>query len=261
MALEADYVFTGGRDEKVGGGSSTTIDNINLTYDPATGVPYPAADVSHRPFPQWGVVGLYAQVGRSNYHGLQTSFTKRMSNHWQASATYTLSGLWNSEGLPFSGLTQVTFPVAPDVGGEYTLAETDQRHRAVFNSIWQVWHGFQVSGIYFYGSGERLSTTCGCDARRLAVGSDRLRLDGTIIPRNSFVGQPIHRVEMRLLQHVKWHGHSGIDGFLEIFNLFNRANYGAYTTVESSLQYGQPASSTNLSYAPRSLQLGFRLVF
>jgi hypothetical protein len=261
IAFDADYVFTGSRNEKVGGGAATTIDNINLTYNPATGIPYPASDASHRAYPEWGVIGMYAQVGRSNYHGLQTSFTKRMSSHWQASATYTLSGIWNSEGLPFSGLKQVTFPVASDVGGEYTLAETDQRHRAVFNSIWQVSHGFQVSGIYFYGSGARLATTCGCDARGLAVGADRLRLNGTVIPRNSFVGQPIHRTELRLQQRVKLRGRAGIDAILEVFNVFNRANYGAYTTVESSPLYGQPAASTDLAYAPRTVQLGFRVVF
>jgi len=46
-----------------------------------------------------------------------------------------------------------------------------------------------------------------------------------------------------------------------VFNVFNRANYGRYVTNESSLQFGQPTSSTNLSYTPRSLQLGFRLAF
>ena len=32
------------------------------------------------------------------------AFTKRFSNRWQASATYTLSGLWNADTKPFSGL-------------------------------------------------------------------------------------------------------------------------------------------------------------
>jgi len=46
-----------------------------------------------------------------------------------------------------------------------------------------------------------------------------------------------------------------------VFNLFDRANYGAYTLQESSPKYGQPNSSSNLAYAPRTLQLGFRLAF
>jgi len=44
------------------------------------------------------------KTGWSNYHALQTAFTKRFSNRWQASLTYTLSGLWNGDPLPLSGL-------------------------------------------------------------------------------------------------------------------------------------------------------------
>ena len=66
---------------------------------------------------------------------------------------------------------------------------------------------------------------------------------------------------MRLQRHVKIAGGVGGDGIVELFNVFNRANYGGYVTNESSLQFRQPTSSTNLSYAPRSLQLGFRLAF
>src|SRR5262249_54136719 len=123
-AFSADYVYTGTRNEQQGGGGFP-VDNINLSYDPATGTNYPFSDVSHRPFPDWGIVGIDAFTARSNYHGLQTSFNKRLSHHWQGSLTYTLSGLWSGDPLPVSGLTTVAFPVAPDLGGEYSLAETD----------------------------------------------------------------------------------------------------------------------------------------
>ena len=256
MALEADYVNTRSRHEK------SIQDNVNITFNPATGIPYPYSDTSHRAFPTYGVIGMFPHTGQTDYHGLQTSFTKRMSSHWQGSLTYTLSGLWERDPAPLSGFTEVSFPVAPDLGGERSLTETDQRHRLVFNGIWQVGYGFQVSGVYFYGSGQRFQAVCGCDARGLQIASiDRLRLNGTIIPRAAFVGQPIHRVEMRLQQRVPLHGRATIDGFLEVFNLFNRANYGTYVLTESSPQYGQPSASTNLSFAPRTLQLGFRVRF
>jgi len=256
MAIEADYVNIKSRDEK------SIQDNVNVTFNPATGVPYPYADVTRRAFPLYGVVGMIPHIGQSDYHGLQTSFTKRMAHNWQASLTYTLSGLWDQDPPPLSGFNAVTFPVAPDLGGERSLAETDQRHRLVFNGIWQVAHGFQVSGVYFYGSGQRTQVVCGCDARKLQISSiDRMRLDGTIIPRESFVGDPIHRVELRLQQRVRLYSRASVDAFAEIFNLFNRANYGLYDVVESSKTFGQPIASPNLSYAPRTLQLGFRLTF
>ena len=256
MAIEADYVDTRSRNEK------SIQDNINITFNPATGTPYPYADASHRAFPTYGIIGMFPHTGLSNYRGLQTNFTKRLSHHWQGSLTYTLSGLYDRDPKPISGFTEVTFPVANDLGGQYSLAETDQRHRLVFNGIWQVGYGLQVSGIYFYGSGQRTQVVCGCDARGLGIASiDRLRLDGTIIPRESFVGQPIHRVEMRLQERIPLGGRATVDGFVELFNLFDRANYGSYDVTETSKTYGTPTQSTNLSYAPRTVQMGFRVAF
>jgi hypothetical protein len=255
-ALQVDYVQTNSRNEK------SIQDNINVTFNPATGVPYPYSDVVHRAYPMFGVVGAIPHTGKSDYYGVQSSFTKRMANHWQASITYTLGWLYDQDPPPLSGLRAYTGTVPGDMGNERSLASTDQRHRAVFNGIWDVGSGFQVSGIYFYGSGQRDQVICGCDARGLQIGSiDRLRLDGTIIPRNTFVGQPIHRVETRLLQRIPLGGRVNLAASFEVFNLFNRKNYGSYDLTEFSPTFSQPQSSTNLSYAPRTVQLGFRLTF
>ena len=95
------------------------------------------------------------------------------------------------------------------------LAAGDQRHRAVLNGIWDVGLGFQVSGVYFFGSGVRRSTTYGGDLRNVggtAVSEQRLRPDGTIVPRNGFVGDPIHRVDMRLQKRFSLGGARSIAG-------------------------------------------------
>jgi hypothetical protein len=156
----------------------------------------------------------------------------------------------------------VTFAVAPDLGGERSLAPSDQRHRVVFNRIYQVGRGFQVSGLYFFGSGERESTSYGGDERDFGGDhSSRLRPDGTIVPRNSFVGEPIHRIDLRLQQRIPLGGSVSIDGIFEVFNLFDRSNYGSWETEESSGSFGEPQQSTNLAYAPRTLQMGFRVTF
>ena len=256
MAIESDYVYTRGRDEKV------LQDNANLTFDPATGAPYPFSNRARRAFPEWGVVGQQMFTGWSNYHGLQSVLTKRFTHRWQGSLTYTLSALRDGDPAPLSGIKQVSFPVAADFGGEYGLAVTDQRHRLVFNGIWQVIGGFQLSGIYFYGSGERQTTSYGGDVRGIgATGTARLRPNGTIVPRNDFVGKPVHRVDLRLQQSIKFGSRRAGDLMAEVFNVFDRANYGSYTLQESSPRYGLPNSSSNLAYAPRTLQLGFRVTF
>jgi len=270
MSFQSNVVYTGGRNEEFD-------PNINLGYDPVTGVNYNNSDASKRPLSQFGPVQMSLYNGRSNYYGWENAFTRRMVNHVQASVTYTLSKFKDATHAPWlwyidNGHLQrkdLGFAVAPDMGGEYTLAATDQRHRAVFNGIWEAPYGLQVSGVYFYGSGLRSQIVCGCDARGLSISSvDRLRSTGdpqgaagTIIPRESFVGTPLHRVELRLLQKIPLHGRANLAGSLEVFNLFNRKNIQSYNLTETSATYGAPNSSTNGAYVPRTVQLGFRLTF
>jgi hypothetical protein len=164
--------------------------------------------------------------------------------------TYTLSIYNDGNTSPAPSLALVQ-----DLGAEYGPATTDQRHRAVFNGIWDVGYRFQLSGLYFYGSGQRLATTYG--------GGDRTRLrpDGSIVPRNNFVGLPIHRVDARLQRRFGIGGRRGVDGILEVYNLFNHANYGSYTLAESNASYGKPIQNIGIAYQPRMVQLGFRIVF
>ena len=163
---------------------------MNLAWDPATGVnlPFTAANRGAAAVARDGRRSMIPRNARSELQSLQTAFTKRLSNRWQASATYTLSWLRSAENQPFSGLSIVPFPVQPDLGNEWTLAGDDQRHRAVFNGIWQVGRGFQVSGLHYFGAGIRAGNGIGGDLRLLgATGSARLRPDGTLVERNSYI--------------------------------------------------------------------------
>jgi hypothetical protein len=271
MAFESNYVFTGARKEEYG-------PNINLTYDPVTGTNYPFQTVARRPFPEWGVIRAKIMGRRSNYHGWENSFTKRFSDRWQASASYALGWFRDDDGPPVNVelvrgadiptiLHPLGFPVAADLSGEYGLAATDQRHRATFNGIWDIGMGFQLSGLYFFGSGERFSTSWGGDLRNLgstttsSSSNGRLRPDGVIVPRNDLSGHPIHRVDLRFTKRQRIVGRATVDGMLEVFNLFNHENYGSYTTQQSSAAYGQPSYNGNVSFQPRIVQLGFRLAF
>lgn len=263
MSLQADYVWTGERNRE-------NSRQINLTYDAATGINKPFTAISTRPYPIWGSVSMRFADGRSNYHALETAFTKRFSNRWQASATYTLSAYKDLDPVRLlpgcdylmsaPGVCNVAVPIRPEYGGEYSYAVGDQRHRAVFNGIWELPYSFQLSGLYFYGSGARFPTTYGTDQRNSASSSPRVRPNGTIVPRNSLVGKPLHRADMRLLRHFKA-GTLKVDGILELFNVFNHANYGSYVTSENSTAYGQPVQNVAVEYQPRMMQLGFRVVF
>jgi len=265
IAVEANFVYTGQRREEVTG-------NQNLTFDPKTGDNIPFSIVASRVYPEWGYVNGEYMQGWSNYRALETSISKRFSHRWQASANFTYGGIWDSTGPPCQTVKgpdgnaqcqKITFPLKPDVQGEYTHAATDQRYRSVVNGIWDVGKGFQLSGLYFYGSGMRTAVTCGsCEARDTGTGAGtRRQNDGSIIPRNSFVGSPLHRMDVRFQQRIKLGGRRSVDGIFEVFNLFDHANYGSFTTAVDNVKYGQPAYNADIAYAARSAQLGFRLAF
>jgi hypothetical protein len=53
-----------------------------------------------------------------------------------------------------------------------------------------------------------------------------------------------------------------LDGIAEVFNVFNHANYGSYTTnLSIPANYGRPQQNLNVAYQPRIVQLGFRFAF
>jgi hypothetical protein len=250
MAFEVDYVYNQGRHEK------DIIDNVNLTYNPATGANYPFSNVALRAYPQYGVISLIARTGKSSYHALQMNFTKRMRNRWQGSATYTLGALWDADAPPHSGMEPVPFPTAIDLGGEWGLGQTDQRNRMVFNGIWQVGRGFQLSGLYYLLLGERSVTNYGGDVRGFgATGSARLRPDGTIVPRNSFTQPRRTRMDLRVQQRIGLPHAIAVDLIGEVFNVFNSPNW-TVSTQESRADFG-----TNIAGQFRSAQLGFRVTF
>jgi hypothetical protein len=101
----------------------------------------------------------------------------------------------------------------------------------------------------------------GSDLRDTGFGSaQRVRPDGTIIPRNSFVGLPLHRVDLRVQKSIAF-GPRTLSCIVDVFNLFNRANYGSYTLTETSASYGKPSYNSNLAYQARMVQFGFRVAF
>jgi hypothetical protein len=250
IAVEADYVYSQGRHEK------DVIRNMNLTFNPETGANYPFSDIGRRAFPDFGTISMYVRTGWSSYHALQTAVTKRLSDRWQGSATYTLAGMWDAYPTPFAGIDPVAFATAPDLGGEFTLAQSDLRHRAVFNGIWQVGRGFQVSGLLYMDAGRRSATSYGGDLRQYgAAGEGRLRPDGTIVPRNDFTQPARRRFDLRLQQRIPLGGRVSLDGIAEVFNLFNSPNW-TIETEESNRQFGDATEGEN-----RTAQLGFRLTF
>jgi carboxypeptidase family protein/TonB-dependent receptor-like protein len=251
-AFQSDFVWFKGTHEK------DVVDNINLTFDPNTGLNLPFANRATRPFPDWGVVSMNTHLGRSEYYGVQSELTKRFSNRWQASATYTLSWLYNANTKPFSGLTQVSFPLSPAYGGEWGLSADDQRHRVVLNGVWSVYKGFQLSGLHYLGAGIRDTAIYGGDIKGVGCScfDQRFRPDNSIVPRNALIVPAQNRTDLRLQQKVPIGGRRSFDLIADVLNVFNRPNWGIGENEATASQYLQHVSAT-----VRTMQFGFRLTY
>ena len=189
--------------------------NINLTYNEATGANNPFSNRSLRAFPKWGVVSMSFHQGLSNYHGLQMALTKRFSNRWQGSATYTVSALRNQKGCRTAASLRWRSTwrriSATTTAWRSPISATGWSSTASGTSA----TAFQLSGLYFYGSGERYDTSYGGDLRDIgADASNRLRPDGSIVPRNDFVGDAVHRVDLRVQKRFRFGSRMATDGIV-----------------------------------------------
>jgi hypothetical protein len=160
----------------------------------------------------------------------------------------------------------VTLPL--DVSENAWYPGKDQHNRVTFNGIWEAPYGVQLSGLYIFGDNGWETPQAGVDVRNQGAtgqtsAQGRLRADGTIIARNSLNLPAIHRVDMRLQKRISITQKFKIDGIVEVYNLFNRANFDPtlFTLNTQNARYGQPNASTTLAYSPRMLQFGFRTQF
>jgi hypothetical protein len=219
--------------------------------------------------------------GKQNYQALQTAYTKRMSNHWQASASYTLSNTRQFDQLPLnpgcqypvttvagSGVYRCDVAVTvPDYVAENAWYTTgDQHNRVTFNGIYEAKYGIQLSGLYIFGDNGNATAQSGIDVLNQGASGQvsaqgRLRANGTVIERNAVTLPAMHRVDMRLQKRLAVSKRFNFDGMLEVFNVFNRTNYGSWVTNEGNARYGLPTDNNNIAFTPRLVQLGFRTTF
>ena len=153
--------------------------------------------------------------------------------------------------------------------------------------------GLSTSVSYFYGSGSRYSAsiastpygkpgtnrlnllTSGAAAPAIVIPAaiaDRFDgpstiASGAVIPRNALEGLPLHKVDLRLTKDVKVAGSLKVSFIGEVYNLFNRENYGSYNTSLSATNaaqtavFGQPTQNLGNAYVPREGQLACRISF
>jgi hypothetical protein len=264
--------------------------DANLRYDPVTG--YNAAVGGGRPNRAYGQLLAFTSDGRKDQTQLSMALTRRLRAGFQGGVTYTLRLSMHDDGT--LGYTNPTANNPFDyLDGEYATSTDFQRNTLRMWALYQLPWGFSTSVSYFYGSGNRFNATIsgtpygktgnnrlnlsntGGAANAIVVPQEMLDrwlgpdviASGTVIPRNALMGLSLHKVDVRLTKEILLVGSAKVQLIGEVFNLFNRANYGSYNTALSATNaaqtalFGRPAQNTGNAYVPRQGQLGFRLAF
>jgi hypothetical protein len=283
MGIEADLThYTEFHDTR-------SID-ANLRYDAATG--YNALVSAGRPNRAYGQLLAFTSDGKKDQTQLSMAVTRRLRAGFQGGITYTLMLAMHDDGT--LGYTNPTANNPFDyLNGEYATSTDFQRNTLRMWALYQLPWGISTSVSYFYGSGNRFNATIsGTPFGK--TGNNRLNasntggaspsivvpdamLDrwlgpdviasGVVIPRNALEGLALHKVDVRLTKEILLVGTARLQLIGEVFNLFNRANYGSYNTTLSATNvaqtalFGRPAQNTGNAYVPRQGQLGFRLAF
>lgn len=254
FAVDADLVYWRGYDED-------SQRDPNLFYDPVTGFNKDPR-VFGRPNPAFGEIILRESQGRSDYMALASSLTRRFRNNFQAGLTYTLMFFKHDNGggsSAYGGFVNNVF----DIDDEWARSSDFQRHTLRANAIYRLPWDVSVAGSLFVGSGNYFNPTSGVNPLGLGVnysGIIRLRPDFTLLERNSFKGEPLQKIDMRVSKDVVLGG-VRLSGIAEVFNIFNHANYGAYNTLSTSSTFGTPRQSLSTAYLPRVWQLAFKVSF
>jgi Carboxypeptidase regulatory-like domain len=257
----------------------TRTRDVNLFFDPVTGYNKDPRLVG-RPNPNYDQINWFESTGSQDYLALSSALTRRFQKRFQAGATYTVVFYEHDDGT--IGYTAGTSnnPFDP-LEGEWARSTAFQRHTARFHGTFDVPYDIGVSVIYFYGSGNYYQTSVATvpygkpGTNRLNIGNPivipeavRDRFDGPatigtgqLVPRDALKGFPLHKVDLRVSKRITFGGNIRATLQGEVFNLFNRKNFGSYVGQVDSATFGQPAAALGNAYVPRSGQLGFRFEF
>ncbi len=251
----------------------------NLFYDPATG--YNVNPSKGVPNTSWGQFTYATSDGKGDYSALQASLNRRVTNHVQGGASYTLMFMYHdtatSANNPFDY-----------IDGEFATSTMFQRSTLRGWATYDLPLEFSVSATYSYGSGNRYAATISANPYGGTV-TNRLNLltgggaasaitvpvavldqwdgpaviaSGVVIPRNALKGTSFSRMDLRLTKGLRF---GGVRAQLiaELFNVFNHDNFTGFNTVLSATapattaRFGLPTAAD----VSRQGQPGFKVSF
>ncbi len=241
------------------------------------------------------VVNLESSV-KTKYDGLLMSFEKRLSNHYQFRASYTLSKAFN-----YANDDQIPFSNGPinsnNLQLEYGPTPNDRRHYFTFSGALELPYGFQLAPILTLASGvpmdvllpdassriPQLQRNAGGrlfkSASELNAFIQKLNAAGGVngqplplAPSNARFSDNFNSFDLRISKIFKFSERVWLEPIVEVFNLFNvtnilgvsNTNYSGFGNVLGSANFGQPITTAGGVFGSggaRAFQLAAKFTF
>ena len=246
-----------------------------------------------RPIPQLGAINQFESASSSVYHGLTTSLRRRVANGIYFRLAYTYAHGIDSGQDALVTSRPVLVQNSYSMLGERGPSVTDQRHRLSISAVIEphpvtaeqpllrmIFNNWKLSGTTTYGSGRPVEAEIYGDPNR-DQNSDNDRLPG--YGRNAFRGPTYANTDLRVTRKIKLRECCRIELIAEAFNIFNHNNKRQYlidngfvSTASDFIRYDRLVNNSRYpayfqqsaefmaatrSYAPRRVQVAFRVIF
>ncbi|MBN8721656.1 MAG: TonB-dependent receptor [Acidobacteria bacterium] len=252
------------------------VRQINPIVRPVAGSAVQSA-LTGRVNPRTGGIFEYESAFNSNYHAVTFQFERKFDKRFSLLAHYTFSKAID-DSLDFRTIVQETQDPL-NIGNERSLSIQDLRSRFVLSGVLDFGYlknrllgDFQLSTIVNLNSGRPYNLLAGVDLNQNGDNPPGDRPNG--IGRNAGITPGFANVDLRLSRKVKIGETIQIQGFVEFFNLFNRVNISDFARVFSPNAQGNsllptqdngrfivPKQNFRSAFAPRQIQIGFRISF
>lgn len=257
--------------------------NVNPIVRPVLGNPVASA-LTGRPDTNRGDVIQFESSFDSYYHGVTLSLSRRLSNHVGLIAHYTYSKAID-DYIDFRTDLEEGVAVDPlNPRQERALSLQDVRNRFVLSGTWDLSYtknrfltGFQLATIVNVESGRPYNLLAGVDLNMNGDNQppgDRPLIGGTTIGRNLGILPSFTNFDVRLTRTISIKERIQIQGIVDVFNLFNHTNINKIDRIfppDAKLNFKLPPQENGRfvatpdryrsAFAPRQIQLGFRLSF
>jgi hypothetical protein len=229
----------------------------NLTCNPAAAT---------NPQPPYSVITSDVNDGYATYHALDVNLSRRFSRKLTMLASYTWSHTLDNVDPDVPGQA----PNDPNFTGrvEYGNAIYDQRHRFVLSGVYVLPGEVHFGGVMTLASGLPYNIVTGANnSGDPGATTDRPVINGVVIGRNSGRGGAIYDVSPFLERAFAFAGERlSAVARVEAFNLFNHANFVAYSGTwgngaAAGAGFGTPLTGIAAQLPARSMQFSLKVAF